>query len=102
MEADLDFDKLVLEAVDEGLKVLGESGRQMLFFHLENSYSIKKPDIPRKPEAFAEGLEKIFGVGSFIIEKLIIESLCSKLGLKYEEKRDYSFRDYLKEVKEAK
>ena len=42
-----DFEKLLMEAVDEGLKSLGESGRRMVFFHLEKSYSIKKQDIPK-------------------------------------------------------
>jgi hypothetical protein len=91
-----------MEAVDEGLKVLSESGRQMVFFHLERSYSIKKHDIPRKPEAFAAGLEKIFGVGASVLEKLIVKSLYSKLGLKYEDKEEYTFADYLKDAKKVK
>jgi hypothetical protein len=50
------FEKLFMEAVDEGLKVLSESGRQMVFFHLERSFSIRREDIPKKPEAFVKGL----------------------------------------------
>jgi hypothetical protein len=95
-----DFEKLFMEAVDEGLNLLGESGKQMVFFHLERSYLIKRQDIPKKPEAFAKGLEKIFSAGAIVIEKLILENLCSKLGLKYEEKEHYTFVDYLKEVQE--
>ncbi|KPV63716.1 MAG: hypothetical protein AOA66_0672 [Candidatus Bathyarchaeota archaeon BA2] len=95
------FDKLFIEAVDEGLTVLGESGRQMIFFHLENSYSIKKHKIPKKPEAFATGLEKIFGAGASVIEKLILKSLYSKLGLKYEDREERPFAEYVNEVKEA-
>ena len=97
-----DFEKLFIEAIDEGLGVLGESGRQMIFFHLENSYSIKRHEIPKKPEAFAVGLEKIFGAGASVLEKLIVKSLYSKLGLKYEEKSDYTFADYLNDVKEVR
>lgn len=94
-----DFDKFFIEAVDEGLKSLGESGRQMIFFHLENSYSIKKQDIPKKPEVFAAALEKIFGEGALILEKLIAESLYSKLGLDYEERSDGTFRNYVREAR---
>jgi hypothetical protein len=91
-----------MEAVDEGLNFLGESGKQMVFFNLERSCSIKKNDIPKKPEAFAAGLEKIFGAGAAVLEKLILKNLYSKLGLKYEEKSEYAFADYLKDVKDLK
>jgi len=94
------FDGFFIESVDEGLRVLGESGKQMIFFYLEKNYSIKKHEIPKKPEDFALGLEKIFQAGASVIEKLIIESLYSKLGLKYEEKGNYSFIDYVKQAKE--
>jgi hypothetical protein len=101
VEKGKDFDKLFIEAVDEGLDVLGESGRQMIFFYLEKSYSIRRYEIPRKPEAFAEGLEKIFGAGASVLEKLIVKSLYSKLGLKYEDKENRPFSDYVNDVKEA-
>ena len=91
-----------MEAVDEGLKSLGESSRHMIFFHLENSYSLKRHEIPKKPEAFAEGLEKIFGVGASVIEKIIIKTLYSKLGLNYENHKDYTFIDHLKNFKNIK
>jgi len=100
-EKEKDFDKLFIEAVDEGLDVLGKSGRQMIFFHLEKSYSIKRHEIPKKPEAFAAGLEKIFGAGASVLEKLIVKSLYSKLGLKYEDKKERPFADYVNDVKEA-
>lgn len=86
-----------MEAVDESLKSLGESVRQMIFYHLENTYSVKRQDIPKKPEAFAEGLEKIFGVGALVLEKIIVKKLYSKLGLEYEDKKDFVFIDYLKD-----
>ena len=96
-----DFEKLFIEAVDEGLETLGESGKQMIFFHLYKSYSIKKHEIPKKPEAFAKGLEKIFGAGASVLEKLIVKSLYSKLGLKYEDTQGRSFTGYVNYVKEA-
>ena len=95
-----DFDEIFIEAVDEGLRVLGESGKQMIFFYLEKGFSVKKHEIPEKPEAFAQGLEKIFKAGALVIEKVIIENLYSKLGLKHEETSNYSFIDYVKKAKE--
>ncbi len=73
----------------------------MIFFHLEKSYSVKRHEIPKRPEAFAKGLEKIFGAGASVLERLIMRSLCSKLGLEYEDLEDRPFADYVKHVKEA-
>jgi hypothetical protein len=98
-EKEKDFEKLLVEAVDEGLNILSESGKQMVFFHLETDCSISKNDIPEKSGIFADGLEKIFGAGATVLEQHIIKSLYSKLGLKYEEKKDYAFEDYVKQAK---
>jgi len=98
-----DFEKLLFEAIDEGLQeVLGESGRQMTFFHLEMSYQVKRDDIAKKTKDFATGLEKMFGAGASVLEKIIVKNLYSQLGLKYKDKKDYTFADYLDDVKPAK
>jgi len=95
-EMDKDIDKLLEEAIDHGLNVIGTSGKQMLFFHLERDYSMKKSEITRKPEVFAVAVQKIFGAGAPVLEKLILKNVCSKLGLEYQEKKQYKFSDYLK------
>jgi hypothetical protein len=95
------FEQVFIEAVDEGLESLGESGKHMIFYHLDKSYSIKKHEIPKTPEAFAEGLEKIFGAGASVLEILIVKSLYTKLGLKYEDVESCPFADCVKQVKET-
>ena len=100
-EKERDFEKLFIEAVDEGLGTLGESGKHMIFFHLDKSYSVKKHDIPKRPEVFAEGLKKIFGAGASVLERLILKSLYSKLGLEYENVEARPFVDYVNYVREA-
>ena len=100
-EKEKDFEKLFIEAVDEGLETLGESGKHMIFFHLDKSYSIRKHEIPKKPEAFARGLQKIFGAGASVIEKLIVKSLYSKLGLECEFAENRPFADYVNGLREA-
>jgi hypothetical protein len=100
-EKEKEFEKLFIEAVDEGLGTLGESGKHMIFFHLDRSHSVKKHEIPKKPEAFARGLEKIFGAGASVLEKLILRSLYSKLGLEYEDVESCPFVDYVNCVREA-
>lgn len=101
-EKEKDFEKLFIEAVDEGLGTLGESGKHMVFFHLDKSYSIKKDQIPTRPEAFAEGLEQIFGAGATVLQRLILKSLCSKLGLEYEDVGGRSFTNCVDWVRESK
>ena len=94
------FKQVLLEAVDEGLLLLGESSREAIYFHLQNMVSLKKEDAPNRPEALVKGLEKIFGAGARAIEKLILKSLYQKLGAKYEEKRNSQFEDYLNDARE--
>lgn len=95
-----EFAKVLIEAVDYGLQVLGESSRKAIFYHLEKDYSIARGTIPEHTEAFAKGLEGIFGAGSRVIERSILKCLCSKLGLEYEENRNDGFIDFLNKAKE--
>lgn len=57
----LSFKEALIEAVDEGLLILGESGREVVYFHLQHSYGLKKENIPENPEIFMGCLRKIFG-----------------------------------------
>lgn len=71
----ISFDKAVIDAVDEGLSVLGESAKRSLYFYLERFYNIKKEEIPVKITDFVEALEKIFGVGSNLLLLQVMKSL---------------------------
>jgi len=94
------FAKILIEATDHGLLVLGESARKSIYFHLEKDFSLTKEKIPENTEAFAKGLASIFGAGALVIEKAILESLHSKLGLRYEEKTNSRFTESLRKAKE--
>lgn len=94
------FKQALLEAVEEGLLSLGESGRKAVYFHLQNTFSVNKEEIPNNPKAFSEGLQRIFGLGASVIEKAIIKSLYRKLGVEYEEKKDYNFLAYIDDAKQ--
>jgi hypothetical protein len=85
------FEQAFLEAVDDGLLTLGESGRKAIYFHLQSMCSLRREDIPNKPKEFMEGLRKIFGVGVQVLEKAIGKNLYAKLGLQYAEKKDHDF-----------
>lgn len=92
-----DFEKLLIEAVDEGLSSLGASSRQAIYFHLEKEFNIKKRGIPRKIDVFADAIEKIFGPGADFLEILIMKRLHEKIGGVFElqEHMDLAFIDYV-------
>lgn len=93
-----DFEKFVVEAVDEGLSSLGDSSKQAIYFHLEKSFDIKRKEIPSKIDDFAKALEKIFGIGANFLEVLIKERLDEKTGKndKSEENQHLTLAQYVK------
>jgi hypothetical protein len=73
-----EFDKFLVEAIDESLSSLGESPKQAILFHLENTFKIKKQDISNNINGFDDALKKTFGPGANFLETLIINKLCEK------------------------
>jgi len=93
-----DFKRVLIEAVDNGLLAFGDSPRSAIYFHLERSLKLRREEIPEKVERFLEGLENIFGPGSRVVEKVIVRDLYSRLGLEFEEKRNFEFQDYVRQA----
>lgn len=100
--SDEDFDRLLLEAVDEGLSSIGESSKQAIYFHLEKGFRIKKHEIPYKIEDFARATEKIFGLGANFLEILIMKRLYEKVGrtIQLHVSRDFAFAEYVAAIKQ--
>ena len=98
-----DFDKLLLEAVDEGLSSIGASSKQAIYFHLEKGFKVKKHEIPYKIEDFADAIEKIFGLGANFLEILIMKRLYEKVGgqFKLRGSQDLAFTEYVATVKQS-
>ncbi len=93
-----DFEKLLLEAVDEGLSSLGQSSMLAIYFHLEKDFNVKKQEIPSKIEVFEDAIEKLFGLGSNFLEVLFINHLREKIDevSVLRESSDLSFAEYVK------
>jgi hypothetical protein len=91
------FEKLLIEAVDNVFSSLGNSCRQALYFHLKDCYNISKHEIPYRIEDFADALEKIFGLGAKLIEIEIMRALFTKVqDFSYSPKQeDLSFTNYV-------
>lgn len=92
-----DFEKLLLEAVDEGLSSLGDSSKQAIYIHLDRNFDIKKKQIPDKIEAFEDAIESIFGLGASFLEVIIMKQLCKKVGgvLEWKEPANLAFTMYV-------
>ena len=80
-----DFRELLVEAVEESLSSLGASPKQAILFHLENTFKIKKQEIPDKLDSFDQALKKLFGPGADFLETLIAKKLCEKADSDFKE-----------------
>ena len=69
------FNMVLLETIDDVFSSLGSSCKQVIYFHLEKNFAIKKKEIPLKIEDFANALEQLFGDGARFIELRIIAAL---------------------------
>ncbi len=93
--------KALAEAIDEGLLMLGESGRDVIYFRLKQSYALKKEDVSSNPEIFVNCLREIFGSGAEVIERAIIKKLYNKLGIEFKEREGFGFMEYLNEARKV-
>jgi hypothetical protein len=92
-----DFEKLLLEAVDEGLSSLGDSAKQAIYFHLEKSFNIKRQEISHEIRAFVKAIEKILGLGANFLEILIMKRPYEKIGgvFEWHESADFASTEYV-------
>jgi hypothetical protein len=95
------FNKALLEVVDEALLVLGETVKQAIYWHLENKYNIKKEEIPNKIEEFNKALKNLFGEGGEILLRLITKRLYAKINLEFKEVSNWIFQDYIENAKKS-
>ena len=94
------FNKLLLRTLDEILTdVFSEKSVDDIFGTMESVYHLKKEDIPENTRLLSNVLENIIGTGHYIIEDMLVENLYVKNGLNYENKKGYSFTDYVDDLK---
>jgi hypothetical protein len=96
------FERLLLDAVDEGLAWLGGAAKQTIYYHLENDFNIRRQDIPCKIEEFDDAIEKIFGVAGSLLEIQIMKKLREKVGDSFRyfpEQENLVFTEYVRAVR---
>jgi hypothetical protein len=101
------FNQILLSAIDESLFALGEDIKLLVYLHLDETYHMKREQIPSKIEEFSDALEKIFGVGARYLEILFMQQLYLKLKEKTKlvdspelSVSELKFADYIKVMRE--
>jgi hypothetical protein len=94
-----DFDRALLEAIDEGLLIIGDGVGHVIYHHVERNFNVRREEIPEKLDAFQKGLEALLGVGARVPEKLIAKKLYDKLGLSFEEHDGWTLVDHVNRAK---
>lgn len=95
-----EFNRILLDAVDDCLAKIGKSVRPVVYYNLEKDF-IKKREIPVKTERFSACLKMIFGEGvAYLIEMSIVERLYIEIDEKLKEEEDKSFTDYVDNARE--
>ena len=91
------FDDTFTETIGEVLKnIFEDDTSNIIMDYLEKNSAGKH--INEKAQIFSKIIPKILGVGSVIIEDLIIETLSSKYGLSLQKKNGYTFIDYVTDI----
>ena len=101
-QCDHEFNKLVLDAIDESFSSLGKSAKEVIYSYLDETCGIKKSEMPNRIEEVAHSLEQIFGPGAKLIEIQIMKTLYQKIGeaFVYSPKHnDLLFVEYIKAAK---
>ena len=70
------FDKLILNAIDEILTVFGENAKQTIYQLIEEKFRVQRREIPERLQVFHEALTELFGTGAATIEKAILDRAC--------------------------
>jgi hypothetical protein len=69
------FEKVILDAVDSALNVLGESGKHVFYQYLTDNFGATREQIPNAVTEFAKALEIIFGEAAILIEIKMMAAL---------------------------
>ncbi len=96
--ADDDFQRIMLEAVDETFSSLGKRTKQSIYSQLEKTLGTSRKNIPVEIEKFTSGLEKIFGPEAQLLEIEIMKHLYKKIGSKFKycpKQKNLIFIEYL-------
>ena len=91
--------RAVVEAVDHGLLALGEIVRETIYWRIEQSYQLKREEIPENLDAFYKALQELLGRGAEIIRSLIAKDFYGRLDLKFTGHENWTLVDYVRNAR---
>ena len=97
-----ELNETLLQAVDDGLLVLGQGLRMAIYKRIESTYQVRCEDIPDKLLTFHRALQDLLGSGAKMMERLIARDLYSRLGLDFIEHDDWTLIDFMHYAKKVK
>ncbi len=74
----IEFKQVLLDAITETFSSLGESPKQSIIFHLENTFNLKLDQYCDETENFDRALKNIFGPGAILLETLILNKITER------------------------
>ena len=83
-----EFDESLGETIDETLTSMGAPIKNTIYFKLENTFKIPKPEIPKRLDEFTIFLYKTFGLGAVIFEIKCMQNLNSKIKVNIQMTKD--------------
>jgi len=95
------FDRILVQAIDEGLLVFGENTRYVIYYHIASRHRVERERIPERLEAFHEALKDMFGEGSKVVEKQIAKGMYAMLDLRFREYDEWTLVDYVNDARET-
>ena len=87
------FVNLLLESLYESV-----SFAETLLHFLELRTSLSREDLLRRPELFSRELKSLLGEGAKVVERQIIERLCTKLDIDIDEIHEDEFPRCLRQI----
>jgi predicted Zn-dependent protease with MMP-like domain len=100
MISSAELQNVLLEAIDEGLRIFGVLGRKVIYEALEERAQLRREEIPHKITLFQTALEDILGTGSKPVEKQIAQLLYRKLGVDLTWQPNRTLANYVNELRQ--
>jgi hypothetical protein len=96
-----DYEAAITTAIDESLSSFGNSFQRVVYFQLENTFHVKKQEIPFRIQEFAAAIEELFGIGAQLIEMRIIKALHDRFEgfIYFPQNEDLMFAEYVESLR---
>ena len=96
-----EFSRLLQKAIDEAFSSVSNDNNKAIYNHLENTFKIKKQEIPNKLAEFANAIEATFGLAAELIEIRIMANVHKHINnhAYYPKDDKVVFSEYLADVR---